>query len=319
MYMTNEDSIDYLTLYFGDDYKINDYIIIHHPTLQDIINMSEREYYGVVYTLCSIPSDMKSKLFDAGIDYEEISDFELFIMLTRGMTVEQTRPLLGDLDLSTFDVERSTLNGRLKLSKMIEVPVEVQVETETEDETEEEIVLPEKNMFRKVLEFITKLFRRKKKGKEETEETDVIENETKCVTKTVYEKKEIVIDEFVYQKMITYIRCMHNIKPKIEHAANKWTKKILIEDDRNRIAMNANKPYSSSLLPLISAMVNSSGFKYKPTELREVPIYQFMDSVQRIQVIKAADALTKGAYGGMCDLSHVDKKQFNWMRDLTKN
>lgn len=245
--MINEGSIDYLQLYFGDDYVINDYITIFHPTLQTIIDMGERNYYSMVYTLCSIPSDMKSKLWDMGIDYEEISDFELFALLSRGLTKEETYPLLGELDLSSFELLQNPENGEL-----------------------------------------------------------------------ILKKDKIVIDRFLYQKMIDYIRAMHNLKPKIEHAANQYTKKILIQDDRDRIAINAKKPYTSTLLPLISSMVNSPGFKYKANELREVPIYQFMDSVQRIQVIKSADALLAGAYSGFCDTSKISKDEFNWMRDLTK-
>ena len=239
-------SIDYSKLYFGEDYKINDYITIHHPTIQEILDMGEQQYYSMVYTLCSIPSDMKSKLWDLGIDYEEISDFEFFILLTRGVTSKETYPLFGELDLSTMEVTHNPENG--------------------------EPILRDGN---------------------------------------------VIIDRFIYQKMFNYICTMHGIKPKIEHAANKYTKKILIQDDRDRIARNEQKPYSSTLLPLISSMINSPGFKYKASELKEVPIYQFMDSVQRMQIIKTADALTAGSHS-FCDLSKVPKENFNWMRDLNK-
>lgn len=245
--MMRDDSIDYLKLYFGEDYKINDYITIHHPTIQDIIDMGERPYYSMVYTLCSIPSDMKSKLWDMGIDWEEISDFEFFILITRGLTSKETYPLFGALDLSQMAIVPSPDNGE-----------------------------------------------------------------------PILKNGNIVIDKLIYQKIFDYICTMHRIKPKVEHAANKYTKKILIQDDRDRIAINARKPYTSNLLPLISSMVNSPGFKYKASELRDIPIYQFMDSVQRIQIIKSADALLAGSYSGFCDLSKVPKEEFNWMRDLTK-
>ena len=76
-------SQDRLQMYMGYDYILNEHIIIHQPTIGEIINLGEQKYWSVVYTICAIPSDMKSQLWDQGIDYEEISDFQLFIMLVK--------------------------------------------------------------------------------------------------------------------------------------------------------------------------------------------------------------------------------------------
>jgi len=50
--------IDELKLYFGYDYPIGD-IVIHQPTMGEIIEYGEREYYSMVHCLTSIPSDAK--------------------------------------------------------------------------------------------------------------------------------------------------------------------------------------------------------------------------------------------------------------------
>lgn len=107
--------IDELKMYFGEPFYINDKIVIYTPTIGDIVEFGERKYYGMIHTLTCIPSDMKSQLFDIGIDYEEISDFELFIMLTRGLTSESTRLVLGDLDLSKFGVYTNKQNNDIVL------------------------------------------------------------------------------------------------------------------------------------------------------------------------------------------------------------
>lgn len=107
--------IDELQMYFGCPFHINDKIIIYTPTIGDIIEFGERKYYGMIHTLTCIPSDMKSQLFDMNIDYEEISDFELFILLTRGLTPDSTRLVLGDLNLSEFIVCTNNQNGELVL------------------------------------------------------------------------------------------------------------------------------------------------------------------------------------------------------------
>lgn len=93
---------DELQMYFGQDYIINDKIRIHHPTIGEIVEFGEREYYSMVHTLTCIPSDMPSQLDDLGFNYMEVEDFDLFIMLTRALTKEHTYLLFGDLDLSQF-------------------------------------------------------------------------------------------------------------------------------------------------------------------------------------------------------------------------
>ena len=54
--------INELKLYFGDDYEINQYITVHNPTVGDVIEMGETEYFTALHTLIAIPSDMKSIL-----------------------------------------------------------------------------------------------------------------------------------------------------------------------------------------------------------------------------------------------------------------
>ena len=107
--------IDELRMYFGDPFSINDKITIYQPTLGDIVEFGERKYYSVVHTLTCIPADMMSQLADMGIDYMEISDFDLFMLLSRGMTKENTYLLFGDLDLSAFEPYVNQLNGETVL------------------------------------------------------------------------------------------------------------------------------------------------------------------------------------------------------------
>ena len=92
--------IDELQMYFGEDYIVNSYITIHQPTIGEIVKYGEKEYYSMIHTLTCIPSDMKSQLWDLQIDYMEISDFTLFMLLTRALSQEQTSLIFGDLDLS---------------------------------------------------------------------------------------------------------------------------------------------------------------------------------------------------------------------------
>ena len=104
--------IDELQLYVGRDFQVNDYIKIYIPRVGEIVDYGEKEYYQMIYLLTSIPSDMKSMLADSGIDYEEISDFELFFMLTRSLDAEKTKILFYDLDLSKMQLFKDETNEK---------------------------------------------------------------------------------------------------------------------------------------------------------------------------------------------------------------
>ena len=109
------DNYDELKMYFGEPYKINEKITIYQPTIGQIVDFGEREYYTMVHMLTCIPSDMKSQLEDMKINYMNISDFELFVMLTRSLKKEQTYLLLGDIDLASFETGINKENNELIL------------------------------------------------------------------------------------------------------------------------------------------------------------------------------------------------------------
>lgn len=92
--------IDELKLYMSQDIKIANNIILKCPKIRDIAEYGEMKYFSMAQTLCATPSSMKVQLDDMGLDFTKVSDFELFVMLSRTFEHEDTRLLLGDLDLS---------------------------------------------------------------------------------------------------------------------------------------------------------------------------------------------------------------------------
>ena len=123
-----------------------------------------------------------------------------------------------------------------------------------------------------------------------------------------------VIDIVAYEKIVNYLRKVHGLKKKVEYAANKFTKKILIEEDRRNIELNKTKPYQSFLTPLVSAVKVRMG--YTKDYVRNMGIYEFTDDLSRLQIINNADALLRGMYSGMIDTKKIDKKELNWMREI---
>ena len=72
-------------LWEGTDLKINKDITIHHPTLGEVLDYGEEKYFGLVSTICAVPQDCKYPLFEMGIDYETISEFDFFSMVAGGI------------------------------------------------------------------------------------------------------------------------------------------------------------------------------------------------------------------------------------------
>lgn len=131
-------------------------------------------------------------------------------------------------------------------------------------------------------------------------------------------KENILLYEDDFMEIAEYIREVLNMHPKVEKPKNKTAKKWMIDEDKmnSAIAKQQNLKHTSALLPLVSTLVNHPGFKYKLEELKDVGIYQFMDSVKRIQVYESTVALTQGSYSGFCDTSKIDKNLFDFMRQI---
>lgn len=236
--------VDELMLYFGDDYVINDKIKIHQPLVGEIINC-EKDYFSMVHSITAIPSDLKSQLFDIGLDWCNVEDFELFAMFVQTLTPDRTSILFGDLDLSKLKPFRHPQNG--------------------------DIVLADK-------------------------------------------ENGILIDKMIYQRIVNYLRKLHNITPKVEKTKSKTVKKWLIEEDRNRIKAAQNKPFKSYLLPLISSVKVKQG--YTKDYVRNMGLYELFDDIARLQIIHNADHLLSGIYAGTIDMKKIDKKELNWMKEL---
>lgn len=103
---TSEFEIDALRLYFGEPFNIhsesaND-ITIFQPTIGDIIREGEKEVYSALYTLIANPTMYRLQLWKTGIDWNKISDFNLFCMLSTSLSQDDTKLLFGDLDFQLF-------------------------------------------------------------------------------------------------------------------------------------------------------------------------------------------------------------------------
>ena len=98
----------------GRDYKFNDFITIHFPTFDEIVDYGIDDYFGVIYKFCSTPSDYKVWLADCGINYDELDDYEFFLILADKFDDKEKqglRMVFGDFDISEFEITTDTNNN----------------------------------------------------------------------------------------------------------------------------------------------------------------------------------------------------------------
>jgi len=285
-----------LKIYRGEDFVISEHISIHQPSLNEICNYGEQDYYSMVCMLTSTPQSMKWQLWDMGIDYTSITPFQLFCnVLCKLYPQEKTAILFGDLDFTKFNLIQNHANNSIILSQLVE-----------------------KKTVKNLADIKTSVSNKKgtiwKRFKEKLKAFLRTETNQKIST-TVYD--QIVIDEFTYNMIMDYLRNVHNIPKDEKIPANKTTKMILIEDSREDFERNRTKEFRSQLLNLISSMVNCEGFKYNHSQVWDMKINAFMDSVKRISKIKNTELLLQSGYSGFgINLKDIDKKQLDWLGEL---
>lgn len=246
---------DRLKMYFGEPFVCpcrHGEVTVLSPTIGDLIKIGEEKFFSTLNLFVANTTSYRLFLWDQGIDWNEISDFELFCMIYRNIDPDISKLLFGDLDFSLFEV------------KVLNV-----------DETTKKLVMA---------------------------------NAT----------QNVEIDEDVYQNIHQYFQCMFNMHPEDlltteTRMKNWWIAKDRREYDRRQQKKDNEKGYS--LQPVISALVNHPGFKYKLQELREVTVSEFYDSVKRLQIYEQSTALLKGMYGGMISGKDIDPESYNFMRE----
>ena len=103
-----------LNLLYKRDIPINDSIRIVIPKVGEILDC-EDSYYGTVSMLTAMPVDLMAQLYDIGIDFTEINEYELFMLMFPGLQTRDTSLVFGDLSLADFQAAENPENGTVVL------------------------------------------------------------------------------------------------------------------------------------------------------------------------------------------------------------
>ena len=98
------------SLLYASEIPITRDIRIMIPTVGEVLE-DEENYYSLVTMLTAMPMDFMVQLDDMGIDFTEIGEYELFLVLFNSIRMMDTHLIFGDLDLSTFELAHHIETG----------------------------------------------------------------------------------------------------------------------------------------------------------------------------------------------------------------
>lgn len=272
--------VDDLKIYRGNDIRITDKIIVIQPTIDQIIEFGEKQYFSTVHCLTGVGADFKWQLWDYyGIDYTKIDDYELFKKL----------------------IWRS-LSSKKHIYKEL---------MENQDKHEEELKkFKEEDLAEMLVNPLSLILK-------DIDLADFEEYESDKSHETILYDKEhdITIDRFIYAQIVDAVRKIHGLKRNNQIPANERTKMDLIEDARDDAMRASQQPYKSVLKPLISALAVKTG-QLGSDSIWNTKINMFFDSIKRINKIQDAELLLQGAYSGFASLKGVDRTRLEWAGDI---
>lgn len=290
---------DELKIYRGEDFIISKYITIHQPTLGEICDFGENKYFNMINSFTATPQSMKAQLWKSGVDYTTITSYQLFNLLISGFSLDQTKILFGSLDFQKFQLRQKEDKSLILYQDIISG----NMSTNKRDE----------------YHFIGLNDAANRIGCKEKELIETLQKTNHYNDYYFYDIKiePVIIDEYTYSVITDYLCKSHFIEQDLKVPMNESTKMILIEDAIDELERVSKEKTHSRLKNLISAMINSEGFKYNHSQVWDMKINAFMDSVKRIQTIKNANLLLQSGYSGFgVDMSKIDKKSLDWLGEL---
>ena len=211
--------LDELQIYRGKDIVVNKNITISIPEIGQIADFGEKTYFNAVQTFTAVGADLKWQLWEMGVDYTQIEDYELFVRL-----ISQ---LIGSRKRLYQDRKEHPENYDDVLS---------------DNDMEQLLVNPMELLF-KGLDFGN---------------FDAYQMQNGQLTLYDVEN-DITFDRMAYSVCVDIIRNLHGFKRNNQIPANERTKMDLIEDARDEAMAAQFKPFKSVLKPLVSTLQVSTG------------------------------------------------------------
>lgn len=269
------DNISNLSVYKGDDIKISDKIFVKEPTILEIEEWGVNEYFNAVHILCGVGADFKWQLWDKGIDYTAISDYDLFLTHLSKMIGSQKRYIEEIMLDEKKKEEFLSKYNKEQIEKMKKNPLGLLLNVDLGD---------------------FKIYINKKNNEH-----------------ILYDKvNDVTIDRLVYSRIVDVVRKIHGLKRNSQIPANEQTKMDLIDDARDEylISLKDNSSSKDILFPLVSTLCNL-GTGYTWFNVWDLKINVFFDCIKRDNKIQDSTLLLQSAYSGFGSLKGISENRLN--------
>lgn len=115
--------INKFKLYFGGDFEVDKNLIIHQPSIQEIIDVGEDNLFKILNVFIGNTTMYRLSLWKAGTDWNNISDFELFATLVTSIEdTDAKRLLFGEFDFSKLKygiIRKSNVDDSEDIEEMV--------------------------------------------------------------------------------------------------------------------------------------------------------------------------------------------------------
>lgn len=110
-------------MYFGEPFNIPNGMTVLIPTVGDILKLdnSDLTFYQTLYIWIANPTTYRLMLWDNNIDWNKISDYELFLMLYKTENPDVSKMMFGDVDFQSFGLFNKTVQEKNEDGVMIDV------------------------------------------------------------------------------------------------------------------------------------------------------------------------------------------------------
>lgn len=129
---------DHLKMYFGEPFEVGNGLIIHQPTVGQILEVGEQEFYAMLYLFISNPTTYRLQLWDLGIDWNKITSYMLFTMLIKSVDSDVAKIIFGDVDFKGFEIYTKTKMETNEDGEEVEIQVPTLYNTSSEMELSED-------------------------------------------------------------------------------------------------------------------------------------------------------------------------------------
>lgn len=266
---------------------ITDKIYIRIPTVGEILD-HEQIYYSITYNLTSSPYQQMVRLDDMGIDYSQISEWELFMQTIHFYSISISQMKLEIKELSD-SIDRLEEIEKAKCVKKIQNLV---------DDLEE------------MLEGFKLVF-----GDLQIEGFQIWKDHQLDEVILYNPYTDTRIDRITHLELTKAIRELNLYEHNKSKPANENAKKYLLEQERKKIKRAARKPYEPYLEKLVIALVNASEFPYNYETCMDLSLYKFNQSFKQIQHKINFDNTMVGVYAGTVSTKDMkDKSVLSWIQ-----